>query len=191
MPQSDKDQIMSIRKSFKYIGMVAALFAVSCDNKSENDVPSYCDMNGFTPKTEMAFWDHPWYDFILMSGSSTSEPVTFLDMQFYKSYGSQPNLGKIGKIKLDVDPNDCGACLIISTNCVSGICESLYFAGEGELNISSWGQDGEKFSGELKDAVFFEIEIDESGYYRYKDDGKIWCLQKYDFDTTIQSVKEL
>ena len=149
------------------LGLLAA-----CNHK--NEPASYCTYSGFEPETKLAFWDHPWYDFVLMSGLSSEEPVTYLDMQFYKNYGSRPELGKTGKLSIDVDPNNCGTCLVISTNCVAGICKELYFAGEGEFEITKWGHKGEVFSGSLKDAVFFQIEPDENGYYRYVENGKIW-----------------
>jgi hypothetical protein len=173
------------------LALIIGLLVASCNNKEPK---SYCTYNGFEPETKLAFWDHPWYDFILMSGipsNSNNEAVTYLDMQFYKDYGSRPKLGKTGKFTIDVDPNNCGTCLVISTNCVAGICKELYFAGEGDFEIDKWGNKGETFSGSLKNAVFFQIEPDENGYYRYMDEGKIWCVDDYVFETTVQSVYDI
>lgn len=173
--------------------LLAVLFVIAGCSDSEKQ-PEFdltgCDNVGFEPVTKMAFWDHPWYDFILMSGQSIEEPVTYLDLQFYKKAGSQPAIGKTGKLAVDIDPNDCGTCVIISTKCVEGICEELYFAGEGEINITSWGAaKGETFSGSLNNAVFYQIEPDGM-YYKYKDNGKIWCVPNYEFSTEIQSVHD-
>ena len=81
-----------------------------------------------------------------------------------------------------INYRDCGLCLLAGTNCSGGSCETLYYAHEGTVEVTSTGtEDGVTVAGALRNVVFEEVTIGDDYTTTRVPNGSTWCFDYYTF----------
>lgn len=141
-----------------------------------------CDHRGFTAAAQDAF--NAMGAFVYMGQSTTGAPVDSLNFELIE-------VDEPGDFDLaGQNYADCEHCVILWQGCDEHLeqCEKTFFVDEGTLSVSSTGDSGDTFSGELSDVVLLEVDIDPEDDFASTpvDGGEKWCLSKYAFSTEIQ-----
>jgi hypothetical protein len=146
--------------------------------------PSSCDKNGFTAVAQDAGTIFGIFTYIAQSTLDT--PVDVLNLEFVEPNGGATAPGTF--VFDDTNYNACGNCLTIWLGCDEnlGNCQKKFLVQEGTLQIDTFGESGGTLAGHIEDAVLIEVTIDESFVSTPVANGETWCLDRYEFSTTIQ-----
>ncbi|HRE89916.1 MAG TPA: hypothetical protein PK095_12340 [Myxococcota bacterium] len=146
--------------------------------------PSSCDKSGFTAVAQDAGTIFGVFTYIAQSTLET--PVDVLNLELVETNGGATAPGTFTFD--DANYNACGNCLTIWLACDEnlGNCQKKFLVQEGTLQIDTFGESGGTLAGHIEDAVLVEVTIGEDFVSTPVANGETWCLDRYDFSTTIQ-----
>lgn len=135
----------------------------SGDDPVDSPTNDACD-GEFNPAGQRALLDdrdpsHPLFIF-----QATTAVTGLADVMEIQSYPGDPYYGPNGPGSWSLDGanfQDCSLCLLIYAGCDDVACDAVYFADEGEVDISSMSGIGSIFEAELVNVVFREVLIDD------------------------------
>lgn len=151
---------------------------------SPDTTPSNCDKNGFTAAAQDAGTIFGIFTYIAQSTLGT--PVDVLNLELVDTNGGATAPGTFAFD--DTNYSACGNCLTIWLGCDEnlGNCQKKFLVQEGTLQIDTFGESGGTLAGHIEDAVLIEVTIGEDFVSTPVVDGETWCLDRYEFSTTIQ-----
>jgi hypothetical protein len=151
------------------------------DGGQDNGSQAYdCTYDGYQIGAEQAFYDeqdpeHPL--FVYQATNSAAFPMDVIELL---SYPGEPYYGPSGPGTYSLDGSnyaDCSLCVMLYLGCGESSCESLLFADEGSVTISSSVGAGEDFRAQLSNVVFKEVTIDSETYETTPVPGGVtWCV---------------
>lgn len=146
--------------------------------------PSNCDKNGFTAAAQDAGTIFGIFTYIAQSTLDT--PVDVLNLELVEANGGATAPGTF--VFDDANYSACGNCLTIWLGCDEnlGNCQKKFLVQEGTLQIDTFGESGGTLAGHIEDAVLVEVTIGEDFVSTPVANGETWCLDRYEFSTTIQ-----
>lgn len=146
--------------------------------------PSNCDKNGFTAAAQDAGVIFGIFTYIAQSTLDT--PVDVLNLEFVEANGGATAPGTF--VFDDTNYNACGNCLTLWMACDEnlGNCQKKFMVQEGTLQVDTFGESGGTLAGHIDDAVLVEVTIDDNFVSTPVANGETWCLDRYEFSTTIQ-----
>ena len=145
-------------------------------------IDSACTQSGFAEGTNTrAQGNTKGWSFEAANGGGT----TFLSISSLSDWNGPMNPGNYS---LDgINYKDCGLCLLAGTGCSSdGQCSKLFYASEGNVDVTSVGKvEGETLAGALQGVVFEEVTIAEDYTSTPVAGGETWCFNDYSFSAAI------
>ena len=165
---------------------VASLSVTATVNAME-PFAANCDTNDFTADGDITAEPFGNGGVFVEALSANSEPNDSLSLEIYPSFDGAATSAGTYQID-DYNYASCANCLLIYADCDStNGCDKIYVAGEGTLDITSTGGDGDQFTATLTDAKFAEATIDQSYNTDLVEGGAGWCISSFSWDVTLQS----
>lgn len=154
-----------------------------------DDIDQNCDGDnsiGFTADgTEAAEYDGAYEVLFYMAPSSDSVPRDNFEIEVWEAPGSTyPGTYTISPTDNYVN---CSTCVLVYTNCdAAGICDKIFFANEGAVNVTAYGTVGGRFTGTVSNVTLQEVTIDEQTFVSTPvPGGDQWCIDSFSFDAPI------
>ena len=154
-----------------------------------------CDIVGFEPTSEAPFTGYSGgalsLNFVATSGDL--EPpydkmiIKLSHDDFFEP--GEPHTGVFdiaGRIG-----GTCELCIEPYGYCNGYGCGFTFVPTEGELELTSPGEPGTSFTGEIRNARFTQVLVDKNtGEFKELGNAKTWCIQSYDFDVEVPELSE-
>jgi len=150
-----------------------------------------CDVDGFDVAIHQAIQDNQNGDQPLFFYQARTADTAPFDELRILSYQADPYYGPTGPGSYDLSGSnyaDCSLCVLVIEECTDDyMCEKVYFASEGQLEVERLSMDGGPFIATLTDAVFEEVSIDAETYEsRPVSGGDEWCVDDMVIEVPIQ-----
>ncbi len=148
-----------------------------------NDTGVSCDRDGFEAVRELVVWtENAGTQYIALS----SEQAPFDRIAVIaRRNGVTPPPAQVYNLE-GTNLSDCTMCVLAFSNCNSdNVCEKIYYADQGEVDVAAIGEVGGRFTATIRNAIFTEVTID-SGASTPVADGETWCLAERGFDLEIE-----
>ena len=127
-----------------------------------------CTQDGFSVLIHQATqdWSNPSLPMFVYQ-ARTAESGPFDELQIL-SYQGSPYHGPSTAGNYNLDGSnyaDCALCMLIVEGCNEGYeCDRVFFADEGMLSVSDFGESTGRFTAELRQTVFREVRLDPATY---------------------------
>jgi hypothetical protein len=126
--------------------------------------------------------------FVYQGRNNASAPFDEIQIA---SYQGEPYNGPRSPGTYSLDGNnyeDCALCMLLIMDCDEQYaCNTVFFADEGDLEVTSMSANGGRFTALLNKVVFREVTIDSSTYESKPiSGGKTWCLNGLSVDVDTQ-----
>jgi hypothetical protein len=151
------------------------------------DTSSDCSRAGFTAASQAADYSEAG-NFTYRAVSGTSAPVQIMTIDsFIEGFGGPSAPGTFDLSGMNYA--DCGLCLLVLADCADAQgtgCTKYFYADEGSVTISQFGQDGGVFSGSMSNVIFKEVTIDSETFTSTPVvGGETWCMDGTSFSANI------
>ena len=159
-------------------------YSCNASNVCEQDVQPTCDINGFTTTFQEGFYadtnDGP---LLAYYGESADDlPLDQLRVQWWFDYGA--NYQGVGTypVEQNSDITSCGLCVLIVQYDAAGQASKVFFAVDGEIEITAISSDGQPFNGTLHNVRFVEWNGSTDTPVA---NGQDWCVDGHTWTTTL------
>jgi len=161
------------------------------DDQDDLEEDPSCDVDGFDVAIHQAIQDNQNIDQPLFFYQARTTDTAPFDELRILSYQADPYNGPTGPGTYDLSGSnyaDCALCVLVIEECTDDyMCEKVYFASEGQLDVERLSMDGGPFIATLTGAVFEEVSIDEETYEsRPVSGGDEWCVDDMVIELPIQ-----
>ncbi len=155
----------------------------TCENNRCVAGGNGCDVNGFSAQLHHAQY-YESQNLLLYSGfTSDSPPWDVLSVEWHFNAGVNFTGPGIYPIETGASLSTCGLCVGIERIDGNGQVTGYFFATEGEVEVLQVGDDGETFSGVLRDAVL--VEWDDVHSDAPIQGGQDWCIESYSWSSEL------
>ncbi|MEC9466031.1 MAG: hypothetical protein VX834_09620 [Myxococcota bacterium] len=155
----------------------------SAESSDDGPASPSCDRSGFTPAVHQASYAQGAFRYQASTSEAAPFDAVFID-SFFEQYGGPSTPGSYSLEGFNYA--DCGLCLLATLGCTSQGCDTYFYADAGALDITAFGQDGQAFTGVMRDVIFREVTIDPQTYQSTPvPGGQVWCMDGYTFDVTV------
>ncbi len=155
------------------------------------DQGSDCTIDGFDTVIHQAIQDNQNPDQPLFFYQARTTDTAPFDELRILSYQADPYDGPTGPGSYDLagmNYADCSLCVLVIENCTDDyMCDKVYFAAEGTLDVERLSMSGGPFIGSLSGVVFQEVTIDADTFEsRPVSGGDTWCVDAMDIELPVQ-----
>ena len=147
------------------------------------DEPVTCEKDGIEIiSTEVTVEE---YGLQIRAVTSEMAPIDNLIIRLYSGRATAPT--ETGTVVMDgVNYKDCGICPLIMSDCtVRGACTKVFYASQGEIDITSL--EDNRFTATLRNLVFDHVTVSDSLSIPVED-GDQWCLNDFTIDEPYEGT---
>ena len=163
------------------------------EDGTENPEEVACTTSGFNTIMQQATQDNSDSSkplFVYQAREEDMEPYTEFQIA---SFQASPYNGPTGPGQYSLTGSnyeDCSLCILIVSGCDSNYsCDQIFFADEGELNITRLSNQGGPFLAELSNAVLREVTLDPQTYRSTPIvGGETWCIDNLSISAGVRVV---